>query len=283
MALFTPVFFKRTASAVVFVGVMLFGLLYNIWSSLILVSLMQFLCYREYFNLMRKIDAETVWPQWLPWVIQGVSLLLLWSTSVAVGYQFVWQAFLCVPAALVLATFLTSKNSMQAGMQALVGMLYIGLPMLLLLQIRNFSEYIPVAILFMIWTSDTMAYITGSLIGRTPLSKLSPKKTWEGTLGGVVLTIVAGGLWGYFSRTTGLLPYYNMADWMILAFIVSATGPLGDLLESKLKRTAGVKDSGFMMPGHGGALDRFDSLLIAIPFTFCYVWFFMPNLHAIKL
>jgi phosphatidate cytidylyltransferase len=279
MALFTPVFFKRTASAVFFVAIMLYGLLHNTWTALALVSVIQFLCYREYFALMRKMDPETVWPSWLPWLVQGASLLLLWASAVMVGYQFLWPAFLCVPAVLLLGTFLSPQNATQAGMQALGGMLYIGLPMVLLLQIRFRSELIPVAIIFMIWTSDTMAYISGSLIGRTPLSKLSPKKTWEGTLGGVALTILAGALWGYFSKSSGLIPYYNMADWMILALIVSATGPLGDLLESKLKRMADVKDSGFMMPGHGGALDRFDSLLIAVPFTFCYVWFFMPSVH----
>ena len=117
-----------------------------------------------------------------------------------------------------------------------------------------------------------MAYLVGSFIGKTPFSPISPKKTWEGIIGGGILTIVTGGVFGYFTH------YYNIYDWMILSGIVSISAPIGDLVQSKMKRVAGIKDSGNLMPGHGGALDRFDSLLVVMPFTFCYVWFFMPSL-----
>jgi len=120
-----------------------------------------------------------------------------------------------------------------------------------------------------------MAYLVGSFIGKTPFSDISPKKTWEGTLGGIILTIAGAGIWGYYSH------YYHMQDWIILSLLVSVAGTAGDLLESKLKRMANVKDSGTMMPGHGGALDRFDSLLIAAPFAFCYAYFFMPPLPLV--
>lgn len=124
----------------------------------------------------------------------------------------------------------------------------------------------------MIWMNDTMAYLVGSFIGKTPFSKISPKKTWEGTAGGAILTIVGAAVWGYYS------PYYQMVDWMALALCASVAGTAGDLFESKLKRLADVKDSGAMMPGHGGALDRFDSLLVATPFAFCYTCLFMAPL-----
>jgi phosphatidate cytidylyltransferase len=113
-----------------------------------------------------------------------------------------------------------------------------------------------------------MAYVVGSLIGKTPFSKISPKKTWEGTVGGAILCIVVIALLGYFTA-----PAYGYAviHWIAIAAIAAIAGTAGDLLESKLKRAANVKDSGHIMPGHGGFLDRFDSLLVAIPFVWLYI------------
>jgi phosphatidate cytidylyltransferase len=130
-------------------------------------------------------------------------------------------------------------------------------------------KVIPCAIIFSIWINDTMAYIVGSFIGKTPFSKISPKKTWEGTIGGAVLCVVVITLLGKW------LGYYRTMDWIAISSICAVFGTLGDLLESKLKRLAGVKDSGSFMPGHGGFLDRFDSLLIAVPFVWIYVQLFM--------
>ena len=111
-----------------------------------------------------------------------------------------------------------------------------------------------------------MAYIMGSLFGKRPLSSISPKKTWEGTISGVILAVLVVSYGGQllFGKT---IPF---RVFILVAFLASVMGTLGDLFESKLKRLAGVKDSGSMMPGHGGFLDRFDSLLIATP----YVWLF---------
>ena len=114
-----------------------------------------------------------------------------------------------------------------------------------------------------------MAYLVGSFIGKTPFSAISPKKTWEGTAGGALLTMGGAMLYGYFSHK------YRMIDWAALALCAGVAGTLGDLVESKLKRMADVKDSGTLMPGHGGALDRFDSLLLAAPFACAYLCCFM--------
>jgi phosphatidate cytidylyltransferase len=112
-----------------------------------------------------------------------------------------------------------------------------------------------------------MAYVVGSLIGKTPLSKISPKKTWEGTIGGVILTIAVICLIAYFTKRISVL------DAGIMSGIAAIAGTFGDLFESKLKRMAGVKDSGSIMPGHGGFLDRFDSLLFATVFVWFYAAF----------
>ena len=140
-----------------------------------------------------------------------------------------------------------------------------------------FFLLVPFAILVIacMWINDTMAYIIGSLIGKTPLSKISPKKTWEGTIGGIVLCIVTVGLLLQYAirlpEDAKVDPYH----YHVLPAIASIAGVFGDLLESKLKRMAGVKDSGHIMPGHGGFLDRFDSLLVATPFVWLYVYLFM--------
>src|SRR5450432_905259 len=123
---------------------------------------------------------------------------------------------------------------------------------------------ITLGIIFSIWINDTMAYIVGSLIGKTPFSKISPKKTWEGTIGGGILCVLVISLLTYW---IGL----RWRDGAIIAAIVAVFGTAGDLFESKLKRMANLKDSGSIMPGHGGFLDRFDSLLIATPFVWLYV------------
>src|SRR4030095_3819005 len=162
----------------------------------------------------------------------------------------------------------------------LLGLLYITLPVLLLMSIRNLDgvdvnddqfdlgKILPMILIFSLWVNDTMAYIVGSLIGKTQMSKISPKKTWEGTIGGVILCVIV-------MAFVGGLMSVNKFDSVFIALIAAVTGTLGDLLESKLKRMAGVKDSGHIMPGHGGFLDRFDSLLVATPFVWLYVYLFM--------
>lgn len=160
---------------------------------------------------------------------------------------------------------------------------YIILPLIMLIglgidlskndiDIKKYSPLFPCAIIFSIWINDTMQYVVGSLIGKTPFSKISPKKTWEGTIGGAALCVVVMGLLGYFLPVAQTLA---VKHWVAIAAICAVFGTLGDLLESKIKRLAGVKDSGTFMPGHGGFLDRFDSLLVAASFVWLYVQVFV--------
>ncbi len=163
-------------------------------------------------------------------------------------------------------------------LKSLLGLFYITLPIVLMIMIRtanfngltdNFLKIIPCGIVFSIWINDTMAYIVGSFIGKTPLSSISPKKTREGTIGGIILCVIVISLIAYFTK------YYSVADWIFISLFCAVFGTLGDLLESKLKRMANVKDSGSLLPGHGGFLDRFDSMLVAIPFVFVYYSLFI--------
>jgi len=163
-------------------------------------------------------------------------------------------------------------------------LLYIIMPILMIIDLENITVYtagpkgitysplLPCAIIFSIWINDTMAYIVGSFIGRTPFSKISPKKTWEGTIGGIILCIIAITLLGKLP----IAAHLSSGHWIAIATIAAVFGTLGDLFESKLKRMAGIKDSGSFMPGHGGFLDRFDSLLVAIPFVWLYIKIMLP-------
>lgn len=169
-------------------------------------------------------------------------------------------------------------NPQNYKIKSLLGLLYITLPIVLIIIIRTqgpigisstFLKIIPCAIIFSIWINDTMAYIVGSIIGKTPLSPISPKKTWEGTLGGIVLCVLIITIAGSLSN------YYSWVHWLAISLICAVAGTFGDLVESKLKRMAHIKDSGSMMPGHGGFLDRFDSMLFAIPIVFSYYYLFL--------
>jgi phosphatidate cytidylyltransferase len=164
---------------------------------------------------------------------------------------------------------------------SMLGLIYISLSLGMLLNLRTFypgtaletvNKLLVLAIILSLWVNDTMAYLVGSLIGKTPLSPISPKKTWEGTIGGIIFAVLAMGAVGYFLSSG--FEMQAVSQWMIVAAIAAVAGTIGDLLQSKLKRLADVKDSGHILPGHGGFLDRFDSLLFATPFIWLYIVMF---------
>jgi len=130
--------------------------------------------------------------------------------------------------------------------------------------IQNFG--IVLAILLLIWTNDTMAYFTGRWVGENKLLEhISPKKTWEGFFGGLIFSVIAG----FFIFKW--LQIFDLFTWVGIAIVVSLFGTAGDLFQSMLKRQAGVKDSGKILPGHGGLYDRFDAFIFCPPFVFAYL------------
>lgn len=152
----------------------------------------------------------------------------------------------------------------------LVGVFYVVLPFILLVSMSCIGNtYHPnrvFGLLWLVWTNDTLAYLVGSRMGKTKLfERISPKKTWEGTLGGIAGTILMA--WGIGQ----FLPDFQPTQWLALGVVVSIFGTIGDLVESMLKRSAGVKDSGRLFPGHGGFLDRFDAFLFMLPFAWLAV------------
>ena len=288
MAFNWKTFQTRTLTAIVFAAVMLTGLLWNEWSFLILFSIIHFGCWWEYFNLLEKIH-NTGYHRYarIGFMLLGYSIMLLFCGRLYEINNYHLKENFSLPVSiggmlmLGFGIFQSKQINLKAFGTAALGLLYISLSCGLMLSLRqyaiaylgngstiDFSIVIPLCIVFSIWINDTMAYIVGSLIGKTPLSKISPKKTWEGTIGGVILSMMIIGLIAWSMS-------FDAIDAIVISGIASIVGTFGDLLESKLKRMAGVKDSGNIMPGHGGFLDRFDSLLLAIPAVWLYVYFFI--------
>lgn len=174
---------------------------------------------------------------------------------------------------LIVELFLKSERPFTAIAHNILGVAYIGVPFTFLISIAFWHDgYAPLRILGLLllnWTNDTMAYLVGSRIGQRPFfSRISPKKTWEGTLGGIVFTfLVAFGL-------SYRIKDFAMAEWLLLAGCVGIFGTLGDLVESMLKRSVQMKDSGSILPGHGGFLDRFDSFIFVLPFAWLALMLF---------
>lgn len=293
MAFNWQTFRTRALTAILFVVVMLCGLLWNKWSFLLLFSVVHFGCWFEYQKLVGLIDKgyQTINPFHKYGIMIGGYGLMLFFTADwyisdkvsvhSIGWVLMLAGFLLVP----ISELLFSKHfNIKYIAHSIFGLLYISLSWGLLLHLRSgamwmphgeedtltnistllarISGYaVPLIIIGSIWINDTMAYIVGSLIGKTPLSPISPKKTWEGTVGGIILAVAVMWLLGYLSHSTSIWL------WAVIAAVAAIAGTFGDLLESKLKRLANVKDSGSIMPGHGGFLDRFDSLLLATPFV----------------
>ncbi len=293
MAFNRQTFKTRTLTAIGFAAVMLVGLLWNQWSFFILFSIIHFGCWIEFQKLVELIDPG--YKERTPFHKYGVMIagwcLMLWfaSDGFTIGglrlHEIGWWLGLVVAFILPLTELLFTKNIRLKNIgHSIFGLVYISLSWGLMMNLYNVLDAtildkpyiidrraIPMVIVATIWINDTMAYLVGSWIGKTQMTSISPNKTWEGTLGGLILSVAAIGLASYF--------VFHLKNLAVHAFIIAAiaaiAGTFGDLLESKLKRMAGVKDSGSMLPGHGGFLDRFDSMLLAIPFVWIYVEIFI--------
>ena len=138
--------------------------------------------------------------------------------------------------------------------------------------VMSYTPLFIMAIFIFVWLDDTGAYLVGSLIGKHKLfERISPKKSWEGFFGGLILALASSQAFAWFA------PAINRMNWLGLAATVVLFGTWGDLIESLLKRTLGVKDSGNVLPGHGGMLDRFDSVMLAVPASYIYIELFIRN------
>jgi phosphatidate cytidylyltransferase len=287
MAFNWKTFRTRTLTAIIFVFVMAVGLLWSKWSFFILFSIVHFGCWIEYQKLVGIFnpDYKTINAFHRYGVMMAGWFLMLFFTHAELQLggirlnEVAWWLGILFLFLFPLVQLITARNFFIKNIgYSFCGLLYISLSLALLIDMRNrwsaesyntLGLTVPLLIIFTIWINDTMAYIVGSMIGKTPLSPISPKKTWEGTIGGALLAVLVMSLLAY---STGRLPVVHTA---VVAALAAIAGTFGDLFESKLKRMAGVKDSGNIMPGHGGFLDRFDSLLFAATAAWFYAVVFI--------
>lgn len=274
-------FWVRAASAVVYValflGCIFSGRLLNneFAGGLILTAFLLFVacgCTFEFFRIVGKQGATPCRP--LGYALTVAALLMIALVPVidgVRGFALILLAYTILPALFALCAIVQlwyhSKQPFRDAAYTMVPMLYAAIPLGLMPWLHFDGNNVLVMVLFMVWMNDNGAYMGGSLLGKHKMwQRHSPGKTWEGTAIGVLFTLATA----YF---IGPLFNSNIAwyHWLALGFICSVIDTLGDLVESMLKRSVEMKDSGSIMPGHGGFLDRFDSLLVATPFVFVYL------------
>lgn len=263
---------QRLTTAIFFVTITLAGIFAGEWPFIGLFGTVLFLCLREYYVMVAPREIwKDLWRRYsgilwgmLPfigalamvhgWVIPDrmlpVAMLLYITTLLA--WFFIPELFVQ-----------RSERFSQAAL-SLTGLIYVALPFACLPLVAYVDGiYIPLqvfGILLLVWSNDTGAYLAGMRFGKhLLLPAISPKKTWEGWAGGTALTLLTGWL---LSRWIDI---WSLQDGLVIAGLVAIWGPLGDLVESMLKREFEVKDSGKLLPGHGGVLDRFDAFLFALP------------------
>ncbi|MCH2022214.1 MAG: phosphatidate cytidylyltransferase [Saprospiraceae bacterium] len=272
----------RTATGLTFGAVMISGCYYSSQSCTVLFLIIALLCLWELSTHILVQDGSKLvnWFRQFHFILIGLFFPLITTLKYVFGMDSVIYCILFFPA-ITFTLFLyelygkSSKPFDNLGF-IFLGVVYIGIPFSLLIWIANASieqfggvgNQLILAVLFMVWASDVFAYLLGSKIGRHKMfPRISPNKTWEGTLSGIAGAIFTGYLCSLiFSNLTFQLPF-----WIGLACICTSFGILGDLVESMFKRSLGIKDSGNLLPGHGGFLDRFDAFIFVIPFVFTYL------------
>ncbi len=263
MSLQNSQFKKRSLSALVSIPVVLAAIQWSAWSYFVLFLLVTMLAMLEFYQL---VSLGGIYPNKWGGIAGGVIIYILTFLhargNIPVNYLYI----LCLVVALIcLAALYTQSTTPFTNIAyTLLGIVYVGGPFALL-HIATFAHgaYSPevvIGILLILWANDTGAYLVGSSIGRHKLFKrISPHKSWEGVAGGAVLALMVGySVGSYFSSI-------SLNTWLGISSIIVIVGTYGDLVESMLKRSLNVKDSGHMIPGHGGLLDRFDSFLLALP------------------
>jgi len=264
-------FVKRTLSGFLFVALIISSILLSRFTFAPVFAAICGWSVFEFHNISNTQPAVKV----NPWMgLFGAVLLFLCSFLYASG---IWHYHIfSIYGSFVVLTFIYelfrhNANPINNWAYFLLGQLFIALPFSLLnfiLFIDNWQPILLLAVFITIWVNDTGAYLIGVTFGKHRLfERISPKKSWEGFVGGAIAALVSGYVFSLF------IPQVSLINWLVISEIIVVFGTFGDLMESLLKRTLEVKDSGNVIPGHGGLLDRFDSMLLAGPVVFLYLSF----------
>lgn len=270
-------FIQRAITGVLFVIILVGCILYSPLSFDILFIIISVLSVREFGQLVNQSGEVSINKNIT--ALGGAYLFLALMRFCQGDFgSYIFLPYLALLLYLMIAElYLKKKNPIGNWAFTMLSQLYVALPFALLnvLAFQNspetssvtYNPILPLSIFVFIWLSDTGAYCVGSLIGKHRLfERISPKKSWEGSIGGGVVSIASSFAFAHF------FPFMSMWQWAGLALIVVIFGTWGDLTESLMKRQLGIKDSGNILPGHGGMLDRFDSALMAIPAAVVYLY-----------
>lgn len=248
---------------------------FGVYSFVFLMLAINLLALLEFYRLFYTVNLT---PRKAEGIILSAVILLSWLLVLKGICS--WKVLLLnVPATFsvfISELFRQAKNPFYNIAFTFLGVLYITIPLCFFISIaflpfkaQLYHSNIVLGCFFILWTGDSAAYIIGKIFGSHSLFKrISPKKTWEGSLGGAACALLIACITAhYFTVLT-------ITDWICIACIIIIAGTFGDLIKSLMKRSLNVKDSGTILPGHGGMLDRFDSLLGSAPFVFCYLLLF---------
>lgn len=262
----------RAITGLVFIVVMVGSMLAGNYVFSIFYLLLSMLCLQEFYKLVKHGGVQPNSNTGL--VIGGFIFIAFASLGyISNGYLLVALLPVVLISVFVQQLFKTAPAPFTDIAYTFSGLIFAVMPFcffhaLAFVQHGTFNFHFPLAFFIMLWANDTGAYLVGRSLGRTKLfERHSPKKTWEGFFGGVLISALAAFIISRF------YPELQWRQWISVAVLIGCFGTLGDLTESMLKRSINIKDSGNILPGHGGLLDRFDGLLLAAPVVFTYLYF----------
>lgn len=267
---------QRSLTGIAFAAIMLVGIIVHQYVFAVVFSVFLLLTLFEFYKISENIGYE---PSAKIGLICGFLLFIIFflAGSHVIPYRYIFLAILIPLFTLLPDLFDKRKNGFKNSMITIAGIIYIALPYSLLSFIiypwnvadGKFYRWVLIGIFLIIWMYDSMAYVFGSMLGKHKIcARISPKKSWEGLIGGAVFAIIMGII------NSVIFHELSLTNWVVIAILIVIFGTSGDFFESKLKREAGVKDSGSILPGHGGMLDRFDTVLFAVPVIFVWITLF---------
>ena len=265
----------RSLTALVYAGTITFSLIFCSWTFLALFMLIIILCLWEFYRMI-NVSGETKINQYIHGAGGAVLFLTVFLFVSGIAGRYIFSLYLLyIAGTMIYELFAKHQNPITRLAYIILGQCYIALPLSILnLLAFPYSNVNPpvyqwiwiIALFVFIWANDSGAYLIGIMFGKHKLlERISPKKSWEGFLGGLSFAIISAFVFAHY------YPHIALYHWIAMSIGVVVFGTFGDLFESLIKRSVEVKDSGRLLPGHGGFLDRFDSLLFAIYAMFIYI------------
>ncbi|WP_448701941.1 phosphatidate cytidylyltransferase [Mucilaginibacter sp. AW1-3] len=260
----------RAITGLFFIIIMLASLLTGVWTFTAFFAILSLLCLNEFYKMVKTANVN-------PNIIAGLIGGVLIFVGIGLHYVLVIDSkFLLIIVPVIGSIFIAelykhSENPFTNIAFTIVGLAYAIAPFCFFFALAflkgSYSYHFPLAFMLLLWSNDTGAYVVGRWFGRTKLfERHSPQKTWEGFFGGVLFAVFVSGLIAYYFTEI------TKWEWAGMAALIGIFGTMGDLVESMLKRSLNTKDSGSLLPGHGGLLDRFDGLFLSAPLVFAYLY-----------